>query len=261
MKRTLGALVLLVVGAVVAWTATTGSNPLAGDRGGGFSVYVVKADTSITMRLFSGQAAPVARIKNDTTITAVQVRTGGHSPTGYLHVFGIRKDSTFFDTLVTLVASDTVVTGSEFRVFQGAYLDTGVTGTVVIRGTGQVQARMDTLQQGRIYTGLAVLAAGKNETPRIKQITLSHDATQDTTDFEVRIYPTYAAYASGARGDNYFVKGSARLDKSQRQRVFDEPFTMSAGSVMAVYSKVVSTSVYAVANGITASVSFMGERR
>ena len=261
MKRMVLICTLLAMG--TAWAATTGSNPTAGDRGrgGGFSIYVTKADTSGTMRLFGGVPSVVSPLKNDTTITVSQVLVGGHNPTGYLHLQGIKKDSTYFDTLLTMVGTAVTITGSEFRVFQGAYLDTAVLGTVVIKGTGSGASRLDTLKQGEIFTGLAVLAAGKGESPLIRQIRLSHLATQDTTDFEVRVYPTYTAYASGARGGNYYVKASARLDKTNRERVFDQPFMLSPGSVMAAYSKVVSASLYSVATGITASVSFIGERR
>uniref|UniRef100_A0A6M3J3C0 Lectin/glucanase superfamily protein n=1 Tax=viral metagenome TaxID=1070528 RepID=A0A6M3J3C0_9ZZZZ len=131
-----------------------------------------------------------------------------------VHLMGVGTDSARVDTMVKLGMQSPATTSRRWHAFETAYLDSEEAMPVVIY-TSAVTPRttqLDSIPAGKLNYDIAQLMGQgdpKRARQRLKRVTFQHEGAIDSSDWELRVYPSIEDTRDLT--DGYWVAATARL--------------------------------------------------
>lgn len=270
-KRLLTILAVVMAGLICAvpLLAYKAAPYAGGRRGSDWQLTVVDSgpDSVNQHELVTSGGFNFSQMPSNSTISVRFNRAGYTSSvaatdTARVHIQGIGTDSAYVDTLLKVGADATVITSRTFFMFEGAYLDTAMGGSVHIWHStiGLGGGILDSIPRGRVDHPMAHRLFGKQHAPLLKSVLVQHQAAVDTLHFEVRYWPNLAKYRTltqrqGGR-DGYQVLASGIFTAANPQEVFLLDKTLDPYSAVSVFTR-----ESAAPNGVTAATTLIGEYR
>ena len=281
-------LLFTLMGLLFIWVVTTavtsGGNPFQGRRGKGrpFRKHVVDSapDTSTGHRLLTESNFSFTQMTADTTIevyldttttrcASLPIPSG--RPTTYandsvlVHLTGIGADeSTYVDTAFYVNAGTRDTSSFNFKAYESVWVDTPVIGTVVVSQVGG--STLDSIGTMEVHGRAgAFMLFGREDTPLIRKIIFRHGGATDTNFYQIRVYPNmedFLTLAANVPPQGGYMVASGMVHAGDTEDIWEEEFGLNLFSALAVFSSAASGAIRdGVMQGVTASVTFIGDRR
>jgi len=161
-----------------------------------------------------------------------------------VHITGIGTDSVKVDTLLKVPVGSPAVTARRWHAFELAFLDSHEAMPVVVytSATSPRATQLDSIPAGSLIYDAAHLFAGKGGRSDLvlTGVTFQHEGAIDSTDWELRVYPSLESSRSLSNG--YWVAATARLHQDNTE--FTKPLNLeltagpkSSAAFVAIYAK------------------------
>ena len=204
MKRIIALMLLMLVPAL-GQERELGTNPFQGSfSDGGFDFTVLDEDIGNSAFELVTQDTGFTQMSADTTLSIISFNASTDD-TALVTVTGVRPwgGAQYADSLrywietIKVAGTDTVVTDSIYHLYEGAFIDSAMSGAVMVYATGTSprDAVLDTVAANRFFQPNAHVLFGRHDKPVIDRIHYTVFSTTGTQGvrFELRVYPNLRA--------------------------------------------------------------------